>query len=129
MFPQPMTLGDLLCRRRMIMETARNAVLVLLEKQQLFPHLLSQKYPHVLSRILEAWESPEAMDACFQELMFAEPRRKQGFPEDVMTEIFALAKFHDSIYPRVASSPMDIWSRSLEISNANSAKTDVALKE
>jgi len=113
----------------MIMETARNAVLVLLEKQQLFPHLLSQKYPHVLSRILEAWESPEAMDACFQELMFAEPRRKQGFPEDVMTEIFALAKFHDSIYPRVASSPMDIWSRSLEISNANSAKTDVALKE
>jgi hypothetical protein len=129
MFPQPVTLGGLLYRRRMIMETARNAVLVLLEKRQLFPHLLSQKYPHVLSRILEAWESPEAIDACFQDLMFAEPRRKQGFPEDVMTEIFALAKFHDSLYPRVASSPLDIWSRSLEISNANSDQTDVALKE
>jgi len=111
------------------METARNAVLVLLEKRQLFPHLLSQKYPHVLSRIIEAWESPEAMDACFQDLMFAEPRRKQGFPKNVMSEIFALAKLHDSIYPRVASSPLDIWSRSLEISNGNSAQTDVALKE
>jgi hypothetical protein len=60
--------------------------------------------------------------------MFAEPRRKQGFPEDVMTEIFALAKFHDSLYPRVASSPLDIWSRSLELSDANSAQTDVAPK-
>ena len=110
------------------METVRSAVLVLLEKQQLFPHQLSQKYPHVLSRIIEGWESPAAMDVCFQDLMFAEPRRKQGFPEDVMTEIFALAKFHDSIYPRVASSPLDIWSLSLEISNPNSAQTDVALK-
>lgn len=111
------------------METARNAVLVLLEKRQLFPHRLSQKYPHVLARILEAWESPEAMDACFQDLMFAEPRRKQGFPEDVMTEIFALAKFHDSVYPRAASTPLDIWSRSQEIVIANSAQTDDTLKE
>ncbi|MBL8413952.1 MAG: hypothetical protein JNM42_05905 [Propionivibrio sp.] len=111
------------------MATDQNAVLVLLEKRQLFPHLLSQKYPHVLSKILEAWESPEAIDACFQGLMFAEPRRKQGFPENVMTEIFALAKFHDSLYPRVASSPLDIWSHSLDISNSKSVLTDdVALK-
>lgn len=110
------------------METARNAVLVLLEQRQMFPRRLSQQYPHVLSRIVEAWESPEAMDVCFQDLMFAEPRRKQGFPEDVMTEIFALAKFHDSIYPRVASSPLDIWSRSLEISNPNFTQ-DVALTD
>ncbi len=111
------------------METACNSVLVLLEKRQLFPHLLSQKYPHVLSRIIEAWESPEAIDACFQDLMFAEPRRKQGFPVDVMTEIFAIAKFHDSVYPRVASSPLDIWSQALEISKVNSAQTEVSLKE
>jgi hypothetical protein len=45
-----------------------------------------------------------------------------------MTEIFALVKFHDSNYPRVASSPMDIWSRSLEISNPNSTQTDIAVK-
>lgn len=108
------------------METDRNAVLALLEEQQLFPRLLAQKYPHVLSNIVDAWDSPETIEVCFQELMLADPRRKQGFPEAVMAEIFALAKFHDVIYPKPASSPFDIWSRAQELSHSRPGQTDDA---
>lgn len=109
------------------MEAARNAVLALLEKEQVFPRLLSQKYPHVLASIVDAWESPEAIGACFQSLMLADPRRKQGFPEAVMTEIFALAKFHDTAYPKPSESPFDIWSRAQELSRSKSDATDEAV--
>lgn len=109
------------------MEATRNAVLALLEERQLFPRLLAQKYPHVLASILEAWDTPEAIENCFQELMLADPRRKQGFPESVMAEIFAIAKFHDAVYPKPSTSPFDIWSRAQERSRAAPGQTDEAV--
>lgn len=109
------------------METTRNAVLALFEKQQIFPRLLSQNYPHVLERITEAWETPESIEACFHDLMLADPRRKQGFPQDVMTEIFKLARYHDVAYPKKASSPFDIWSRSQELSHTRANRNDKAV--
>ncbi len=108
------------------MEADRNAILALLEEKKLFPRLLAQKYPHVLDSIVAAWDSPAAIDACFQDLMLADPRRKQGFPDAVMTEIFALAKFHDATYPKPASSPFDIWSRAQELSHSRPGQTDEA---
>jgi len=106
------------------MDTVQNALLALFEEQQVFPHLLSLHYPHVLAGILDTWESPKASTLCFDELMLAEPRRKQGFPPEAMTEIFALAKLHDLIYPRPAGSPFDIWSRSQELARARTTQTD-----
>lgn len=111
------------------MESAQSAVLALFEKQQLFPRALSQKYPYVLARIVEAWASPETIDACFEELMLADPRRKQGFPEEVMTEIFALAKLYDTLYPKPASSPFDFWRRSQMPENAEPAQVRDASRE
>jgi hypothetical protein len=104
------------------MDTARNALLALFEEQQVFPHLLSRHYPHVLAGILDSWESPAASALCFDELMLAEPRRKQGFPAAAMSEIFALATLHDLIYPRPAGSPFDIWSRSQELARARTTQ-------
>jgi hypothetical protein len=57
------------------MDTVQNALLALFEEQQVFPHLLSLHYPHVLAGILDTWESPKASTLCFDELMLAEPRR------------------------------------------------------
>jgi len=109
------------------MEADRNAILALLEEHKLFPRLLAEKYPHVLTNIIAAWDSPAASEACFQGLMLADPRRKQGFPDAAMTEIFALAKFHDTIYPKPASSPFDIWSRAQELSHSRPGQTDEAI--
>lgn len=97
------------------MQAATNPVLALLERQKLYPRVLAEKFPHVLERIVAAWDSPAAMEACISELMLADPRRKQGFPQDAMTEIFAISRYHDELYPKPVHSPLDVWSRAQEL--------------
>lgn len=93
----------------------------LLHQYQAFPERLAQTYPHVLAKIVDAWDSPELTEMTFADLMLADNRRKQGFPQEVMTEIFVLAKLHDRLYPKPASSALDIWSRSAEFSHDRKA--------
>jgi len=101
--------------RRSIMDAASHPVLLLLEQHQRFPRLLAERFPHVLARIVEAWHSPTAMEACISDLMLADPRRKQGFPQEAMLEIFAISRLHDTLYPKSAKSGIDVWSRSQEL--------------
>ena len=92
------------------MEAAqKDAVLALFQKHHAFPRVLSEKFPHVLARIVETWDSASASEECFESLMLADPRRTQGFPADAMAEIFALSRLHDSVHVKKATSPFDIW--------------------
>ena len=105
------------------MPDARKALLALLGgDEKMFPQILAEQYPHVLERIVEMWDSTAAIEAYFRDLMLADPRRKQGFPPEVMTEIFMLVKFHDRIYPKQSASALDVWSRSQELAHGHAAQ-------
>jgi hypothetical protein len=98
-----------------IEDIASQPVLQELARAGLTPRHLLARYPHVLARIVAAWDSAEGMDATVRGLMLADPRRKQGFPQEVMSEIFAIARYHEACCPRPATSPLDIWNRAQEL--------------
>jgi hypothetical protein len=107
------------------MHDTKSTLLALLGKRpELFPKVTAEKYPHVLDSIVARWNSSESMDSCFTDLMVVDERRQQGFPEEVMKEIFALSNFHDQLFPKPARSPLDFWSRSKEVLEVRQSRGD-----
>lgn len=107
------------------MSDAKSELLALLGKYAgFFPKVTAEKYPHVLTRIVALWHSPTAMEDCFSELMVVDERRKQGFPEEVMLEIFALSNLHDKLFPKRADSPLNVWNRTQELLNGRKSQKD-----
>lgn len=89
-------------------------VLALFREHGVFPEQLANSFPHVLASITAAWTNPEAATECFDHLMVAEPRRQQGFPADVMSEIFAISTLYDQLHIPKTISPFDFWTRMIE---------------
>ena len=62
---------------------------------RIFPSITSKKYPHVVERINDLWGSADLLPY-LNTLILAEARRKEGFPEDVSSELLCLLNFcHD----------------------------------
>ncbi len=47
-----------------------------------YPHALEAKYPRILERVAEAWDSPDKTAAYFTELLIDKRGGRQGFPVD-----------------------------------------------
>ena len=61
-----------------------------------YPHTLEARFPHVLERIVQLWNSPEG-EAYFTDLLQPNGRGggrfdRDGFPENAWNEIFQLAQ-------------------------------------
>lgn len=96
------------------MTASHEDVLALFEKHGVYPVRLADAYPHVLAAITEAWAKPESATDCFDHLMLADPRRKLGFPEAIMSEIFRLSTLYDELHVPAKISPFDFWTRMIE---------------
>lgn len=108
------------------MSDTKAALLALLGNHpELFPKVIAEKYPHVLAGIVERWNSPEVMDSYFGDLMVVDERRQQGFPEEVMKEIFALSNFHDKLFPKPLGSPLNVWNRTQGLLEGRQGQVDV----
>lgn len=75
---------------------------------QPFPHQMATRFPHVVKRIISAWQTPDKARAYFKTLLAKEQNGYQGFPLDVYQEIFVLAEFYDQQYPALRHRG-DIW--------------------
>lgn len=62
-------------------------------KESIYPKHLEQQFLRVLNRIIELWDSPE-IDDYFMDLLIDNRGNRQGFPPDVVSELFALSQFH-----------------------------------
>lgn len=60
----------------------------------LYPHALERAFPHVLERIVAAWPSPSAASAVFEDVLIDQRGSRQGFPNEVVREIFNLSVFY-----------------------------------
>ncbi len=79
-------------------------------RENIYPKNLEQKFLRVLNRIIELWDSPE-IDDYFMDLLIDNRGNRQGFPPDVVSDLFALSQFHAKLrsqeQPADASNP---WS-------------------
>ena len=68
------------------------------EGSKLYPHQTEAKYPRVAERISILWGTV-GMARYFNEILFDDRGDREGFPPDVMLELFALSNHHESTKP------------------------------
>lgn len=62
-------------------------------RTDLYPKNLEQQFLRVLNRIIELWDSP-AIDDYFTDLLIDSRGGRQGFPLEVVSELFVLSSFN-----------------------------------
>lgn len=68
------------------------------EGSNLYPHKTEAKYPRIVERISVLWGTV-GMERYFTEILFDDRGDREGFPAEVMMEIFALSNYHESTKP------------------------------
>ena len=68
------------------------------EGSDLYPHQTEVKYPRIIQRISDLWGTA-GMSRYFTEILFDDRGDREGFPADVMMELFALSNYHESTKP------------------------------
>lgn len=68
------------------------------EGSGLYPRLAEVKYPRVVEKISILWGTV-GMSRYFTEILFDDRGDREGFPPEVMMELFALSNYHESTRP------------------------------
>jgi hypothetical protein len=58
------------------------------------PVALANRYPRIVNRLSRFWDSPKMISECFRELLVHRRSGRDGFPEDVLLELFALDQYY-----------------------------------
>ena len=61
-----------------------------------YPAHLEQQFPRILANIVELW-GKSGLDSFLAELMVTTRSGRQGFPPEVLTEIFKLSNVHAAL--------------------------------
>jgi hypothetical protein len=71
---------------------------------------LSVRFPDVLNRIADVWDSPGRAERCFDELLLDSRGTRQGFPQSVISEIASLRHHYlNRVFPK----RIDPWEQAL----------------
>lgn len=62
-----------------------------------YPHHLAAGFPHVMRKLEEYWNDPDALTEYFSELMVSRRPGRRGFPPEVGAEILSLSLAYDHI--------------------------------
>ena len=89
---------------------------------KLYPHKTAEKYPRILERITILWGTV-GMSRYFNEILFDERGDREGFPPEVMAEIFALSNYHESTKPS-RSALESAWHDGAELDRLERFKKD-----
>jgi uncharacterized protein len=74
-----------------------------------YPHALEARFKRILDKIAELWGTP-MLDAYFEDLLIDKRGGRQGFPSDVMRDIFFLNGLHEKLMRARQAQAEDIWS-------------------
>ncbi|TJZ74803.1 hypothetical protein FAZ21_07475 [Chitiniphilus eburneus] len=72
-----------------------------------YPHLLAERYPRIIGRIVDLWGTP-ALSAYFEELLIMDRPDRQGFPPEVGAELMSLAFAYDHLV-LPSQEQEDVW--------------------
>lgn len=59
-----------------------------------YPHALEKQFPRIFETIMSLWELPE-FDAYLADLMMTTRSNRQGFPQEVASDIIYLSMLHE----------------------------------
>lgn len=62
-----------------------------------YPHHLAARFPHVMQKLDQYWDDPDALTEYFSELMVSRRPGRRGFPPEVGAEILSLSLAYDHI--------------------------------
>jgi hypothetical protein len=63
-------------------------------REQNYPHSLEYHFPRIFEKIMALWDSSE-FDAYLAELMTTSRINRQGFPQEVASDIIYLSMLHE----------------------------------
>ena len=63
------------------------------------PTTLMAEYPRVANLVAVLWKDPESLRRYVDDLLVDRRGNRQGFPVDVLREIFALRDYYDELHP------------------------------
>jgi hypothetical protein len=63
--------------------------------EQKYPHALEKQFQRIFDEIMSLWDSPE-LDAYFADLLMTTRSGRQGFPQDVASDIIYLQMLHEN---------------------------------
>jgi hypothetical protein len=76
-------------------------------KEDIYPHILEERFPRVFEKIVELWGTP-SISGHLQELMVNKRGgARAGFPAEVATELFRLSNFEHKLHE--ATKWVDAW--------------------
>lgn len=75
-----------------------------------FPWKTSARFPQIVEKIAELWPNATAMRAYFEQLLLTERETRQGFPQEIYTEIDSLSDLYNKLHPAGEKSKDDFWS-------------------
>lgn len=67
---------------------------ILNDREQNYPHSLEKHFPRILEKIMSLWDSSE-FDAYLADLMTTTRTNRQGFPQQVASDIIYLNMLHE----------------------------------
>ena len=62
--------------------------------ENVVPIALASRFPRIVNRLSRFWDSPKMIRQCFQELLVHRRSGRQGFPEEVLRELFELEQYY-----------------------------------
>lgn len=71
------------------------------EHAALYPEQLEKHYPRILAKLIELWDAG-SVGTYFDSLVFSDREKRQGFPDEVATELFRLSNLHQALKPVAA---------------------------
>jgi len=62
------------------------------------PVALPREFPRIVNRLARFWDSRKMIEQCFRELLVHRRSGRQGFPELVLHELFALERYFHELH-------------------------------
>ena len=75
-----------------------------------FPWKTSEHFPQIVEKICSLWSNPAAIREYFEQLLLTQRETRQGFPQEVYTEIDRLSELYDKLHRASKKSKDDFWS-------------------
>ena len=78
--------------------------------QDVQPRTLLYKFPRIANLIAAMWQDPNSIRRYVDDLLVDKRGNRQGFPVDVLRELFELRAYYDEIHPESAL-PWEVTSK------------------
>lgn len=74
------------------------------------PAQTATRFPHILNRFAQLWQSPKLIDRYFDSLLMDQRGGRQGFPLSILTELQTLKEYYfTKVQPKAATKWDDVF--------------------